>query len=129
MPATTSVALDQVLQDFFEAVDSIDVDRIAGYLAEDTQSVDELSRGWLRGRANLEEYLRLIKNSVAGIESRLSSVQITEWGDTGLITCVLEQTYRIGGEEQQIRAPTSIVCRREDGDWKAVLFHSVPLPE
>jgi ketosteroid isomerase-like protein len=35
----------------------------------------------------------------------------------------------LGGQEQSVSAPTTIVFRNEGGDWKLSLFHSVPLPD
>ncbi len=52
-----------------------------------------------------------------------------EWGDAGLVTCVLDQTYRMQGKEQRITAPTSMALRRVGDEWKIALFHSMPLPE
>jgi ketosteroid isomerase-like protein len=31
------------------------------------------------------------------------------------------------GEERTITAPTSLVFRREDRDWKVALIHTVPI--
>jgi ketosteroid isomerase-like protein len=33
------------------------------------------------------------------------------------------------GKAQHVSAPTTLVLRRQDGEWKLALFHSVPLPE
>jgi ketosteroid isomerase-like protein len=33
------------------------------------------------------------------------------------------------GTPQHISAPTTMILRRDDGAWKLVLFHSIPLPE
>jgi ketosteroid isomerase-like protein len=51
------------------------------------------------------------------------------WGDVGLVTFALEQSYTMDGQKQTREAPTSIVFRRQDGDWRIELIHSVPLPE
>jgi ketosteroid isomerase-like protein len=43
---------------------------------------------------------------------------------------VVDQTYTMGGQEQQVTAPTSITCRKgDDGAWRIAVFHSVPLPD
>jgi ketosteroid isomerase-like protein len=52
-----------------------------------------------------------------------------EWGDTALVTLVLDQTYTLGGERRSLHAPSSVVLRREDGAWRIALVHSVPLGE
>jgi hypothetical protein len=41
----------------------------------------------------------------------------TVWGDAGLVTFVLDQTYTMNGEKRAISAPTSIVLIRENRDW------------
>ena len=127
--ATTTGTFEPVVRDLFTALDAVDTGRLRSYLADDSQSVDELSGGWLRGRDAVEAYFDRLKDSVSDVHSRLGSVQSTEWGDTAIFTCELEQTYRLEGQEQRLRAPTTIVGRRENGDWKIVLVHSVPLPE
>jgi ketosteroid isomerase-like protein len=124
-----STSLEELVREMFEALDALQIEVMAGHLDDDAQAVDELSGGWRRGRGALEEYLTGLKEMVQGVESRVSSVQTIEWGDVGIVTCELEQTYRAGEEIQEIRAPTSIVCRRRNGEWKVVLLHSVPLPQ
>ena len=37
--------------------------------------------------------------------------------------------HTMDGQEQTISAPTSILFRRQDGDWKVELIHTVPIPE
>ena len=51
------------------------------------------------------------------------------WGDVGVLTCWLEQSYTMDGSAQQVSAPTTLVFRQEGGAWKIALFHSIPLPE
>jgi ketosteroid isomerase-like protein len=45
------------------------------------------------------------------------------------LTCWLNQDYTLEGSAQHVSAPTTIVFRRVDGEWKLALFHSIPLPE
>ena len=127
--ATTTGTFEPIVRDLFAALDAVDSGRLRTYLADDSQSVDELSGGWLRGREALETYFDRLTNTVTDVRSKLDSVQTTEWGDTAIFTCELDQTYRLEGQEQRLRAPTTIVGRRENGDWKVVLVHSVPLAE
>jgi ketosteroid isomerase-like protein len=51
------------------------------------------------------------------------------WGDTGVLTCWLDQDYTMDGKAQHVSAPTTIVFRREGVEWKLALFHSIPLPD
>jgi ketosteroid isomerase-like protein len=65
---------------------------------------------------------------VDGVSSKVRDIHV-ECGDTGAITCVVDRTYTMDGQGQAITAPTSITCRKEDGDWKIAVFHSVPLAD
>jgi ketosteroid isomerase-like protein len=59
----------------------------------------------------------------------MSGAQETVWGDVGLVTFVLDQTYTMDGQQHSISAPTSLLFRLKDGDWKIALIHTVPIPE
>ena len=129
MSQQTATALEQQARRVFELVDAMDTDAMAAMVTDDAQGVDEISRGWMRGRDALEQYFTQLKAMVDGVSSRVSDVHVSEWGDTGVVTCVVDQTYTMGGQEQDIKAPTSITFRREGEDWKIAVFHSVPLEE
>jgi ketosteroid isomerase-like protein len=126
---TMSGELEKVATDFMAALDSNDVDRVLESIGEDAQGVDEISRRWLRGRGDLDSYVRQVMGAVRGVRSELRDAQERVWGDVGVLTCWLEQDYTFEGNAQHISAPTTIVLRREGGEWKIALFHSVPLPE
>ena len=113
----------------FDALDRKDFDRLLRMTTDDTQSVDEISRGWLRGRAAMESYLKSLGEQVSNIHSTLSDINAVELGDVGIVTLVLDQEYDMGGQHTSIRAPTSLVFRRADGGWQLALLHSVPLAE
>jgi ketosteroid isomerase-like protein len=129
MTQQTAGSLGQRTERFFELVDQLDVTAIVGELTEDAQSVDEISRSWLRGRDAIGAYLDQLTGTVSDVRSRLTDIHVSEWDAGGIVTCVLEQSYMIDGQQQQISAPTSFTYRRVDDDWKLALFHSVPLPE
>jgi ketosteroid isomerase-like protein len=96
---------------------------------EDAQGVDEISRRWLRGRGELDSYLRQLKGAVSDVRAELRDAEERVWGDTGILTCWLDQDYTMDGNAQHVSAPTTIVFRRERGEWKLALFHSIPLPD
>jgi len=121
--------LEQVANDLMAALDSKDLDRMVESIGEDAQGVDEISRRWLRGRGEVDSYLRQMTGAVSGVRSELRDAEERVWGDVGVVTCWLEQDYTFEGDAQHISAPTTIVLRREGGEWKVVLFHSIPLPE
>ena len=121
--------LEQVANDLMAALDSKDLDRMVESIGEDAQGVDEISRRWLRGRGEVDSYLRQMTGAVSGVRSELRDAEERVWGDVGVVTCWLEQDYTFEGDAQHISAPTTIVLRREGGEWTVVLFHSIPLPE
>jgi ketosteroid isomerase-like protein len=121
--------LESVANDFIAALDSMDVDRMMGTATEDAQGVDEISRRWIRGRGELDSYLRQLIGAVSDVRTELRDAEERVWGDTGILTCWLDQDYTMDGNAQHVSAPTTIAFRREDGEWKLALFHSIPLPE
>ncbi len=121
--------LKSVANDFVAALDSMDVDRMMETATEDAQGVDEISRHWLRGRGEVDSYLRELMGAVSDVRTELRDAEERVWGDTGMLTCWLDQDYTMEGNAQHVSAPTTIVFRREGGQWKLALFHSIPLPE
>jgi ketosteroid isomerase-like protein len=77
----------------------------------------------------MKAYFKSLGEQVSNIRSTLSDLHTVEVGDVGILTLVLDQEYDMGGQRTSIHAPTSIVARRTDGDWRMVLLHSVPLAE
>ena len=128
MPEQTA-SLEQIVGRLLELLDAMDVETLGTMVTDDVQSVDEITRGWTRGRAAVESYLSQLEGSVSDVHSRMSDVHEAVWGDVGLVTFVLDQTYTMDGQQQSISAPTSILFRREPGDWKIALIHTVPIPE
>jgi uncharacterized protein (TIGR02246 family) len=121
--------LERPVRDLFEALDRMDVERMEKTIADDAQSVDEISRRWLRSKDEIAAYVRQLQGAVSDVHSELRDVHERTWGDSGVVTCWLEQNYTMEGASQHVSAPTTFVLRREDGDWRIALFHSVPLPE
>jgi|SRR6185437_9858537 len=121
--------LTAATSDFITALDSLDVDAMLRRVGEGAQGVDEISQRWIRGRSELEGYLRQLAGSVSEVRTELKDTSETVWGDTGVLTCWLDQSYQLEGQTQHVSAPTTIVFHREDGEWKLALFHSVPIPE
>ena len=126
---TIETELESIARDMFDALDKKDFDRIVGLATDDVQGVDELSRGWMRGRAAMEAYFRALGPQTSNIRSTLSDLHAVQHGDVGFVTFVLDQEYDFSGERTSIHAPTSIVARRVDGGWRVALLHSVPLAD
>src|ERR1051325_10572758 len=111
--------LANVTSEFLAALDSLGVDRLMATFTDDGQGVDELSRRWLRGRSEVDGYLRGMMGAVSDIRTELRDEEERIWGDTGILTCWLDQDYTLEGKQQHVSAPTTIVFRREGGTWKA----------
>jgi ketosteroid isomerase-like protein len=121
--------LEAIVRELFAALDRKDVAAIVGHAADDAQGVDEISRRWMRGRAELEAYISGLAGMVDDVRSELNDVSESVVGDMGVLTCWLEQDYTLEGQRQHVSAPTSVAFRRGGDGWKIVLFHSIPLPE
>ena len=121
--------LEAVANGFVAALDEMDADRLMRSATDDAQGVDEIARRWIRGRDEMSAYLGQLLGAVSELRTELRDVEERVWGDTGLLTCWLEQDYVLEGGAQHVSAPTTLVMRRQDGEWKLALFHSVPLPE
>ncbi|MGH8268488.1 MAG: YybH family protein [Steroidobacteraceae bacterium] len=123
-----TVELGPEVKRVLELLDTMDVGGLAALFTEDAQAVDEISGGWTRGRAALDTYFERLEGTVTDVRSELSDLHTTTWGQVGLATFVLDQTYKMNGQEQSLSAPTSIVFRRQEDAWKVALVHSVPIP-
>jgi len=121
--------LGDAVAGMFAALDEGDVDAAGSMLASDGQGIDEISKRWIRGDDALRSYVRQMMADAKDVHSEMRDVHEVTWGDTGLVTCWLEQDYTLGGERVHVSAPTTCVLRKDDGMWKAALFHSAPLPD
>ena len=128
MPDDTA-ALEQETYRLFELLDALDISGLGAVLADDAQAVDELTRSWMRGRAALEAHFARLPEMVADVRSTPSDLSATVWGDVGLVTLLLDQTYTADGAIQRISAPTSLIFRRQGEGWKLALVHSVPIAD
>ncbi|HUA06101.1 MAG TPA: nuclear transport factor 2 family protein [Solirubrobacteraceae bacterium] len=129
MATQAETSLQQTVRRLLDHLDAMDLDGLGEMVDDEVQGVDEIARRWMRGRPAIEGYLAQLKDTVSDVRSQMSDAQEEAWGDAGLVTFVLDQSYTLDGQQQTISAPTSIVFRRRGSDWKIVLIHSVPLPE
>jgi len=121
--------LEKKVRDFFRLLDAKYFDGWTRAASDDIQSVDELSRRWMRGRGAFQDYFKQFGPQLSDIHSTLSDMRETVWGDAGMVTCWLEQDYTYQGKKQHVSAPTTAVLRRTGSEWKLALLHSIPLPE
>lgn len=119
--------LDSLTKEFFEALDRKDFDRLLALSVGDVQSVDEISRGWLRGRQAIDAYLRQLAEDVSNIHTSPREIHTAEIDSVGIVTCVIDQRYELRGEAVEITAPTTLIARRGSDGWRWLLFHSVPI--
>ena len=122
-------SLDQRARELWQTIDALDFTKLANMLADDAQGVDEISRRWLRSRAELDEYFRQLSGAIAEVRSDVSDLVAREYGDVGVVTGMLNQSYMLEGRRVQITAPTTLMFTRRGEDWRVVLIHSVPLPD
>jgi uncharacterized protein (TIGR02246 family) len=121
---------EQTVRELFATLDRMDVGALEASFDDDAQGVDEMSGGWRRGRESLHEYFSQITGAgLTDLRSSATDVHTKQWGDTALVTFVLEQTYTLEGERASLQAPSTIVLRRADGQWRIALVHSVPLAD
>jgi ketosteroid isomerase-like protein len=129
VPEPTKVSLEQNVRRLLKLLDAVDIDGLSAMLTDDAQSVDEITRGWTRGRAAIDAYMAQLKDTISDVQSQMTDSQQTIWGDIGLVTFVLNQTYTLHGQQHTISAPTSILFRRQGNDWKIALIHTVPIAQ
>jgi ketosteroid isomerase-like protein len=121
-------ALESTVREMFAAFDKVDIDAMLALVTPDAQGVDEIARRWLRSADDISAYVKELRPRISDVRSELSDMHSEQWGDTAVVTSWLEQDYTFDGERLHIAAPTTVVLRRQDGDWKLVLLHSVALP-
>jgi ketosteroid isomerase-like protein len=105
---------EQMVNELFDALDRLDIDAIESLFDDEPQGVDELSGGWRRGREALHEYFSQITSAgLADVRSTVTDVHTKNWGDTAVVTLVLDQTYTLEGEQHAIHAPSTPAAPRD----------------
>jgi ketosteroid isomerase-like protein len=120
--------VEQFVRDAYRAMETVDVARVATMLADDLQAVDGLMRTWKRGLGEVGAHLSALESSLQRWGSQLSDMHVQEYGDIAIATYQVEEKYSFQGVDYVDIAPTSMVLRRVDGEWRIVLFQSVPMP-
>ena len=113
----------------FKAVDTADADALLAMMADDITQVEEISKKWSRGKAEVAAVIRPMFDLVKSIKSSISDVHVQTSNDMAIVTFMLDQSYVYEGQQVVIVAPTSCVLRQEKGVWKFVLIHSMPFAE
>ena len=113
----------------FRSIDREDAAGIAALLTEDAAMTDEVSRGWIRGKSEIREFVGTTFDAVDSITSTLSDVVVRESADHATATFTLTQTYTLNGRRGSIVAPTSVTLERSRGNWLISVMQSSPLPD
>ncbi|MFI0433045.1 MAG: YybH family protein [Candidatus Nanopelagicales bacterium] len=119
----------QAIRQVLEGIDSGDATRVIDAYTEDAVGIDEVSRGWLRGRDQIASYTTALLGQLQSCSSELLDVHESVTGDIALVTAILRQEYTLGGEAQSVQMPATFVLRRDGGRWRVLLFHALPIPE
>ena len=123
MPDSPQAAVESMLT----ALDAGDRDTVAAGFSDDAQGIDEISCRWLRGRDQMNEYIDGIFDATANVTSAITDVHVADLGEGALVTGILNQSYDLDGDRQQISVPTTFALRRAEDGWLICLFHSVPV--
>ncbi len=121
--------LEDIVRGAFKAADNADLEAFFNMMADDIEQVDELTKKWSRGKANVVAALTPLFSMVNSIKSVLSDLHATVSNDIAVVTCMLDQSYVLEGKVTTIVAPTTCVLRRDAGTWKFILIHSLPFSD
>src|SRR6202012_188187 len=102
MATETQTSLQQTVSRLLEFLDGMNLGPLIEMVDDEVQGIDEITRGGVRGRPAMERYLSQLKDTVSDLHSEMGDVQENAWGDTGLVTFTLAQTYTLDGELQTI---------------------------
>ncbi len=120
--------LETAVLGLFEDFDRLDFDAVQRRMTDDIQAIEELSRTWMRGSGAMDAYFERLRPALSDVKSGIRDLRTDIFGEVGVATFWLDQTYSVEGQPDQISAPTTLVLRREGSDWKVALIHSIPLP-
>ena len=121
--------IEIALRTMTAAFDRKDFKAVVRAFTVDAQGIDEISRKWIRGRAGIDAYMQQIDATISGVKTLLRDIDERAWGDVGVVTCWLEQDYVVSGRAHHVSSPTTVIMRKQGGNWKIALFHSIPLGE
>lgn len=121
--------LEKRTQELLMHFDAIDVEAIKAMMSDNAQGIDELSRKWLRGMESLEDYFLTVVSQMSDVHSDPSDFCVRMHGEVGIVTFMLNQSYRFAGAIYKVTAPSTVIYVREHGDWKVALVHSVAIPD
>jgi uncharacterized protein (TIGR02246 family) len=124
-----AVAAHGIVNALFRSIDARNAAAVAELLTDDAAMADEMSKGWVRGKAQIQEFVGNTFAAVESITSAVSDVVIRESADHATVTLMLTQRYVLDGQQGSIVAPTSLMLERGDGNWLISMMQSSPLTD
>jgi uncharacterized protein (TIGR02246 family) len=118
-----------IVNALFRSIDARDAAAVAELLTDDAAMADEMSKGWVRGKAQIQEFVGTTFAAVETITSAVSDVVIRESADHATVTLMLTQSYVLDGKQGSIVAPTSLMLERGDGNWLISVMQSSALAD
>ncbi len=103
--------LEKTVRDYLKRIDAKDFAGVGQMLTDDVQSVDEISRRWLRGRQAVEEYFRQLGPAVEDVRSEIKDVREAVWGDSGMVTWRPRPRSSFAASDRSGRPPSITRCR------------------
>lgn len=126
---TAPVTATEIVDALFRVIDARDAAAVAELLTDDAAMADEMSKGWVRGKARIREFVGTTFAAVESIASAVSDVVVRESADYATVTLVLTQSYLLDGRQVSIVAPTSLVLERGKGGWLISVMQASPLAD
>ena len=79
--------LEALVRELFADVDRRDFAAVVRALDDEVQLVEEVSRRWLRGRAEVAASFQQPAGAVADSRTQVRDVHEAAWGEVGVVTC------------------------------------------
>ena len=121
--------ITEIVDVLFRSIDARDAAAVAELLTDDAAMADEMSKGWVRGKAQIREFVGTTFAAVESITSSVSDVVIRESADHASVTLMLTQSYVLDGQQGSLVAPTSLMLERGEGNWLISVMQSSPLAD
>lgn len=117
--------IDAALRDLFAKLDAEQFDAVAERLDASVELADEITGEWLRGVDRVGGYLRVQRDIVTDVTSKIDSIQSSLVTDRlGLVTFMAHQRYRLGGDPKtETLTGSALFAMEDEGDWLLRLLH------
>ena len=120
-------SLDGTLKEFFKALDRKDFATLLKMVDKSAEGIDEITKGWIRGKAAFEGYVKRVEPELRNVKSHLEDVHTRRVGGVGIATFILRQSYTLSGQRHDLKLASSMAFAKRGDNWKATLVHMTPL--